>query len=513
MEENHTKIATKNIFYTILLKTYQIVAPFLLQTVFIYQLGIQYVGLNSLFSSVIGILNITELGFGSAAVFALYRPIAEKDISVVCALMNFYKKCYRIIGIIIIIISCILFPFLPKLIKADLPADINLYILYFIQIAGTVTSYLLFAYKSCLLVACQRNDLISKIGIIISTIKYLLQLYILVVYRNYYLYCIIIPVSNVLSNIVTAAIVKRIYPEYRGAGKLQKSQVKFIWNKIKALFIIKIGGVILDSVDNIVISAFLGLSLLGIYNNYFYIFMAIRTITGLLTSSIVSTIGNNIVTKDKKDNYKNFISLSFWNHWIVGWCSISMICLYQDFIKLWIGKENMLEMGVVFLLGLYFYCIQSHQVVGAYKDAAGIWDKDKLRPLCVALTNLVINLLLVKKIGIYGIVLSTIISIVFVNTFWLINNVHKLVFQTNIDKYVKMWLVNVGLTIVVGLFCYSICSVLLVNNLFEFMAKVVVCILIPNILYFIFYYKTKVFKENVYLLKNIFKNILSKKNN
>jgi len=175
MKIERTKNATRNIIFGILLKVYQMLVPFAMRTAMIYLLGVQYLGLNSLFASVLQVLNLAELGVGSAMVFSMYKPIAEDDTDTICALMRLYKIYYRVIGAVVLILGLILLPFIPKLISGDVPADINVYILYLMNLAATVLSYWLFAYKNSVLQAHQRVDVTSKVMLITETIKYGLQ--------------------------------------------------------------------------------------------------------------------------------------------------------------------------------------------------------------------------------------------------------------------------------------------------------------------------------------------------
>ena len=209
-----TKNAIRNILFAILLRIYQIIIPFLIRTIFIYKLGIEYLGLNSLFASILGVLSLAELGFGTAMAYSLYRPIAEQNKSMICALMNFYKIAYRIIGSIILTFGLIMMLFFPKLIKSDVPSDINIYIVYLIQLLGSVSTYYLFAYKSTLFIAHQRNDLVSKVGIIVSTLQYIVQLFVLLYVNNFYIYSMAVPVSAIISNLIIAILADKYYPNY-----------------------------------------------------------------------------------------------------------------------------------------------------------------------------------------------------------------------------------------------------------------------------------------------------------
>lgn len=507
MTESRSKKATRNVFFAIILKVYQIILPFVIRTVFIYTLGIEYLGLNSLFTSILGVLSLAELGFGTALVFSLYEPLAKKDTNTICALMNFYKKCYTAIGLVILSAGLLITPFLPSLIKSDLPSDVNLYILYFIQLLSTVITYLFFAYKNSLLIADQRNDITSKIGIISSTLQYVLQLGSLIFVRNYYAYVIVVPFTTVIGNFITFYLTDKKYPAYRPQGKIDDKLKEKIIQKVKALFVVKIGNVVLNSVDSIVVSAFLGLTILGLYNNYYYVVSSVVGIVGLLTASITSTLGNSIVTESVDKNYKDFKFLSFWNFWIVGWFTICMVCLYQPFMELWVGVDKMLPVGIAVLLSCYFYVLQANQVAGAYKDAAGIWNEDKFRPLLTAGTNLVVNIISVQFIGLYGIVFSTVISLLFVNTPWLIHNVTRLVFKTNGKEYLIMYIKNLMITTLSLVICYLLSSLVPMKGLIKLIGIALICVIVPNICYVICYRKNYYFRMGISRIMPIVKKL------
>lgn len=271
MKIDKTRNASRNITFGILLKVYQIFLPFLMRTIMMYTIGVQYLGLNSLFSSILQVLNLAELGVGSAMVFSMYKPIAEDDENTICALLKLYRLYYRFIGIFILIFGILIIPFLPKLISGNIPSDMNLYILYILNLGATVLTYWLFAYRNSVLQAYQRTDVISKITISTETLKYFLQFIVLLIYKNYYFFLIILLISQVINNIIVAIISKRMFPNLVPKGNLDRNMVKSINNKIRDLFTSKLGYTIVSSADTIVISAFLGLTVLAKYQNYYYI--------------------------------------------------------------------------------------------------------------------------------------------------------------------------------------------------------------------------------------------------
>ena len=382
-----------------------------MRTAMIYLMGVQYLGLNSLFTSALQVLNLGELGVGSAMVFSMYKPIAENDNTTICALMKLYRTYYRVIGLVIAVVGCALIPFIPRLIKSDVPADINIYILYLLNLGTTVLSYWLFAYKNSILQAHQRADVVSKVTLVTSTIQYGSQLFVLWAFHNYYLYVIVMLATQALTNIVTAVCADKLYPQFKPRGKVDKIQVQKINQRIRDLFTSRIGGVVYDSADTIVVSAFLGLTVLAVYQNYFFILNAITGFIAVVFAACTAGIGNSIVMESKEKNYQDLNKFAFIITWIAGFCSACLLCIYQPFMELWVGKDLILSFSAVVCFVIYFFVRQFNALFYLYKDASGMWHEDRLRPLIAALTNLVLNLILVKFIGIYGILLSTVLTI------------------------------------------------------------------------------------------------------
>ena len=339
MRIERTKNATKNIIFGVILKLYQILVPFFIRTAMIYSLGIEYLGLNSLFTSILQVLNLAELGVGSAMVFSMYKPISEDDDKKICALMQLYKIYYRFIGIVVLVVGLILCPFVPYLIKNDLPKDMNIYILYILNLLATVFSYWLFAYKNSILQAHQRQDIISKVTILVNTIQYILQIIAICVIKNYYLYVVFLLLAQIFINVITAYKSNIMYPQYKAYGKLEKEEIKKINRRVRDLFTAKIGGIIVNSADSIVISSFLGLKVLAIYQNYYYILTAIIGIVGVIFSACTAGIGNSLIVESKEKNYNDLKKFTFIIVWIAGFCASSLMCMFQTFMELWVLHE------------------------------------------------------------------------------------------------------------------------------------------------------------------------------
>lgn len=510
MKIQRTKNAERNIVFGAILKAYQIAVPFLMRTAMIYFMGVQYLGLSSLFTSILQVLNLAELGVGSAMVYSMYKPIAEDDETTICALMRLYRLYYRIIGMVIAVVGLVLTPFIPKLISGDLPLELNIYILYLLNLTVTVLSYWLFAYKNSLLQAHQRVDVSSKITLITVTIQYGLQLLVIVTIKNYYFYVLAALGAQALTNVVTAIVATKMYPYYHPVGKLAKSQVQDINHRIRDLFTSKLGGVVVNSVDTIVISAFLGLTTLAIYQNYYYILTAVMGFVGIIFQACTAGIGNSVIMESEEKNFRDLKKFTFLICWIVGCCTCCFLCLYQPFMEIWVGKNLMLEFSAVVCFCAYYFIYEINQLLCTYKDASGMWHEDRLRPLVTAAANLTMNLIMVQFWGIYGIILSTVLSMLFVGTPWLLHNLFTVLFdRSQMLEYLKILLKYVVIIGVSCIACYVASTIVNFSALGNLIYRVVVCSILPNLIYFVFYRKTIEFSQCVKLLDKMTGNKLN----
>ena len=245
MKLERTRNAARNVVFDGTLEIVNMLFPFVIRSVMLHFLGTEYLGLNGLFKSILSFLNLAELGVGSAMVFSMYKPIAEDDTKTICALLRLYRTIYRIIGLIIAAVGLLLMPVLQSLIKGDLPAGMNLYILFLMNLGNTVMTYWLFAYKSSLLQAHQRRDVISKVGLILRMAEYTLKILILVFTRNYYLYLLVQLLCQLAVNVMTAVCATKMYPQYVPGGKLPKEKTVDIFRRVRDLFTSKLSATVL----------------------------------------------------------------------------------------------------------------------------------------------------------------------------------------------------------------------------------------------------------------------------
>lgn len=500
MKLNRTRNASRNLVFGSILKVYQLVVPFVMRTAVIYMLGVEYLGLNSLFTSVLQVLNLAELGVGSAMVYSMYKPIAEDDGQTICALMRLYKLYYRVIGLAIAGIGLLLLPFLPKLISGTVPADINIYVLYLMNLGATVLSYWLFAYKNSILQAHQRVDVTSKVMLLTETIKYVLQFSVLAIFHNYYYFVMVILFTQVLTNVCTAIASNKMYPQYRAKGMLPKAEIRRINRRILDLFTSRVGMVIVNSADTIVISGFLGLAVLAIYQNYFYLITAVIGLISTAFSAVTAGIGNSILVETKEKNFQDFQKFTFLIAWIAGVCVSCFLCLFQLFMRIWVGEALLLEFSIVICLCVYFFLYELNQLMNTVKDAAGIWHEDRFRPLVTALTNLGLNLVMVQFWGLYGIILSTVLSMLFVGMPWLLHNLFTTIFCPQwLFPYLKKLALYVVTVSGAAAITYGLCSLICLPDIPLIAVRLGICCIVPNVVFLAAYHKMTEFKESMCL--------------
>ena len=413
MKFNRTSNAKRAIVSGLLHKLLSMIVPFLMRTLIIYTLGNLYLGLNSLFTSILNALSLAELGVGSALVFAMYKPVADDDKEHVSALLNVYRLAYYVIGSIILIGGLIVVPFLPNIIHGDYPTEINIYIIYLIHLAATVSGYFFQGYRRSLLDAYQRTDIINKVSIALDVLLYTIQAIALLKFQNYYFYVGVAFFRSIIFNLVIWFITKKRFSNIKPVGRITKSERNQILRKTGALIGHKAGGVVVNSVDNILISAYIGLDIVAVYNNYFYIVTALSGLFFMLINGLTSIVGNYIIKEDQSKIVRLFNTMHFYIALMVCICCTCLLNMYQPFISAWVGDESLLPFSSVILFTVYFFIVKIKTVGMLFKDAAGLWEKDALKPYIQIAIDLVIDVILLRTIGINGAIISSIACILF----------------------------------------------------------------------------------------------------
>lgn len=416
---NRVASTARNVAWAIFSRCITTVGPFVVRTFLIYRLGVDYTGLNGLFTSVLQVLNLAELGFSSAIVYSMYSPVAKGETGRVAALLNYYKTIYRVIGIVILAVGLCLMPFLDHLIEGDVPSDVSLYGAFGIYLCNTSLSYLLFAYRQSLLNVHLRNDLVNKAYIIAMSFQYVAQVAVLLAFPNFYLYAAMLPISTVVNNVAASRYAHKLFPQYDGKkikgcypDKATRADIK---KKVSGLMVSKICQTTRTSVDSIIVSAFLGLTTVGMYTNYLLVVSAVSGILATITNSIGPSIGNSVATESREKNYGDLRLFTFIYAMVAIVCTACMLCLYQPFMGVWVGDGLMLPFSMVLLFAAYFYALTMGDIRTLYVSATGIWWELRWRSIVEAVSNIVLSLALVQVLGLPGVMLGTLISLFFIN--------------------------------------------------------------------------------------------------
>jgi len=489
MQLDVKKNTKRNIVFGVINKTVLMILPFIVKTVIKTTLGVEYLGLNSLFSSILQVLSVTELGFSTAVIYNMYKPIATGDNHTVCALLHFYRKVYRIIGIAILGIGLCLIPFLDYLVKGSYPDDANLKALYLIYLSNSVISYFMFSYLSSILVAYQREDINSITNLVVQTSLQLCQVVVLCLTKNYYLFLILMPAFTIINNLWIAYIVKKMYPQYRCVGSLDDVIKRDLKKLVEGTFVQKACAVTRNSLDSICISAFLGLSMTGIYNNYYSIFHGVTLFLMIVGTSLMGGVGNHVATKTMEENYEELETVDFLYMTLSGWCTVFLLCLSQPFMTMWMGKDMLMPIAVVVEMCLYFYVSHLGDMKMLYTSANGLWWHHRWRSIIETLMNLALNIGLGMLFGVYGIVAATIISLLSCNFVWGTGITFNLYFnEKRINKYFKYQGLYFAVNTFVCIITFLISSAFSSSTLFlTLVLRFGLCVVIPATMYYLIY--------------------------
>ncbi|MDD4036734.1 MAG: oligosaccharide flippase family protein [Bacilli bacterium] len=479
---------------------------FVSRTIFIKTLGTEYLGISGLFTNILNILSISELGIGAAIVYSLYKPLSEKDTYKIHSIMNYLKKSYFIIGCVILVLGSSLIPFLPYIIKGstDLVYINNIYLLYLFQ---SVSSYWFFAYKSALLRADQKEYIINIANYIIIAITTLIQVMILLLFKSFIIYIIIGVTSNIFKNIILACRVNILYPYLKRKKNivLLKEDKKAINKNIFGLTMYKISSTVLTSTDNIIISSFIGINIVGLFSNYTLITNTVSLFVRIIFSSFISSIGNLYVSESKEKSEQIFRCINFLNFWVYGTCSVCLLILIKPFITLWLGQSFLLDSYVALFIVIDFLTAGLQSAVISYKDACGLFWQGKYRPIASAALNIIFSIVLVKPLGITGVFLGTIISR-FLSTWWFDPwLVHKYAFNISPIRYYFRYfrsLIIVAITIII---VYIICIPFQTVSFLNLIIKGIICVVTPNILFYILFKNSFEFEYIINKIKDLFK--------
>lgn len=505
MEKSRTSKSVKNIWYSFIFQLVTLLSNFVMKTVFIKFLGIQYTGVSTLFTDILTVLSMAELGFGVAIAYTLYRPLHLKDDLQVAKLMKLYKRIYRIIAGVIMLAGCCCLPLIPLVVK-DVP-DIkeSLYVIFILFIVKTASSYL-FIYKATLLEANQQKSVASGVGIIFCIFSTAIEAVILVVFREYLLYLAVSIVLTILKNFVVSKIADRHFPilKERCDEELTKEEKSEIFGNVRALAIYKVSGALQKGIDSIIISTVLGTGMVGFLSYYRLIVNNVDGLFGQIFESMKPSVGNLVASESVERQFSVFNFMSFAAFVIGNFIAASLLVLLNPFIELWLGAEFLLDMGIVIMLVADAYIITMVRPYENFRVANGLFVQGKYRPAIMCIINIVLSIIFAKIWGIFGVLLATVISRISTHVWydpWLI---YRKVFHRPFIGYIKKR--GFYLLVVIANCCLTWFAASLVstgNAWFDFILKAVFCVVIPNFIVCILFFKSDNFKQGMGYLKNI----------
>lgn len=500
---SRTRNSIKNSTWGLIVQVVILFINFIVRKIFIYFLGIEYLGINGLFVNLLTMLSFAELGIGTAIVYSMYKPIAQNDNEKIKSLMKLYKKSYKIIGAVIAILGIIILPFLQYIIKDNSNIkDLN--IIYTLFLFNTVMSYF-YVYKKSLLIADQRSYICNKINMYFSIIKGICQIFILYFTRSYIFYMIIQVILTILENVVISFVADKLYPflKEKEIVKLKKSELNDIFKNIKSLVVYKFGHIVLDGTDNIIISSFLGIQYVGILSNYTMIIYAISSLLSQLINSLTASVGNLVATESKARQEDVFNNITFLTFILYGISSICIYALINPFIRLWLGSEFLLSNYITLVLVSNYYINGILSASWIYRGTKGLFVYGKYRPLISAIINIVLSIILLKYIGLLGVLLGTLITRVITNLWfdpWII---YKFGFQKSVWRYYKKIVVYTLITFIIGLISFQITNYINIVSYIQWLMTAILCMIICGLTIYVIFRNTNEFKYYKLVLKNV----------
>lgn len=495
-----------NIIYQFLI----ILISFITRRIFIETLGMEYLGISGLFSNLLEILALAELGIGSAMSFSMYKNIAKKDYRKLQALNSYYKILYNRIALIVLIIGLAFLPFLKYIINVE--SDINnIEIYYLISLLNSVFSYL-FVYKTTIVNADQSGYKLKIINIVFEFLKAFLQIISLVIFKNYILFLLVQIISTLVSNFVKSSITGNLYPFIKEKAELEVEEKKNIWTNIKSMFYYKVGGVLMDSTDNILISMLINTTTVGIYSNYIMIFNKIGAIIALFFDSIMASIGNLNATTSKNKQYSMHKLLDLMASIFYTIASVGIYHLMEDVITAISGTDEfLLDKSILILSVISFYITGIIRPNYMYRNTSGLFKLGKNAMLVCSILNIVLSIIFGNMFGLFGIILATIMSRLFTNVWYEPFLLYKYFFDKSPKHYYINQIYKIILCILMTLILIPVMNLIIIENLYvRIFIKFIICMVFCSVILFLIYRKNQEFKYLVTKIYEILKSIQNK---
>lgn len=486
------KYAKRNVIYGTITYVVLMLLTFINRRIFIDMLGQDMAGLQGLLQNVLSFLNLVESGVGMAIMFSLYKPFAEDDRIQIKSTVNLYSKIYKVSGTIVLVSGIIISGFLGIFVKNQIPID-YVRICFILYVIDTTLTYY-FSYKTCMLYASQRGYVISIWDFVFKFIRGAVQIAVLFIFKSFIAYIAIQIITNIAYLITINYIVEKTFPWFKSTKVDEVKNKNSIVKNIKALFIHKIGSFVVFGTDNILISYFLNLKTVAMYTNYNMVISFCQNFINKIFDGLTASIGNLLTEGDSEKSFNIFKKLMFLNFWISSFVTISLYNAFSDFITLWIGKEYILEDMVVIVLLANFYITTMRMCIDKFKESGGLYYEDRYAPIFEVTINLIFSIILVKKIGLVGVFIGTLISNLSV-IFWVKPKiVFNKVFKRSLTQYIGRYIYYLAIGTVPLVLTRFIGNFINIENvIFSFLVEVILNVVVINLTYLVIFHRSEEF--------------------
>ena len=466
-----------------------------IRTIFIYYLSIDYMGLNGLYSNILNILNLAELGFGTAITYNLYKPVADDDKERIKSLVKLYKVIYRVIGLVVLILGLSVIPFLGYIIKDAPNISENLTVIYLLYLAQVIGTYF-YGYKRDVFLVYQKDYVNKIIDFVFNVIKAIIQIVILVVTQNYILYLLTFILTTILANVVISIVANRKYPflKDKDVKKISKSELKEIFNNVKSLIIYKLGTVIQNGTDNILLTMLVNLAAVGMYSNYNTVILAVNGAIWTLLTGMKGSIGNLNAKETNERKEEVLLQVNFVSSYLYGVICVCLAVLLNPFVTIWIGKEYLfpittvvLIVGAIYLKGIEFPML-------TYRNTLGIFKEGRIAPLILSIINIVLSIVLGKIYGVPGIFLATILSMCMTTVWYNPFILYKKKLGKSPKKYYLNTIFYACCTAIVFIICFKVNEYIQLTGILGFIIRSGIIFILSNLIMIILVCRKKEFK-------------------
>lgn len=481
------------------------------KTVFIKTLGTEFLGINGLFTNIFLLLSFAEFGIGTVMGYSLYEPIIKENTEKITDIYKFFKKIYTIMSVLIMSIGLLIIPMLKFMVNTKV--TVTKVALYFILFLISITINNMNIYKTHIIIADQKKYIIWLYEFFFDVIALILQIIFLLLTKNYILYLVVVLVKNILFSFSVTKKINRLYPFLNDKityNTISEKEKQNITKKIRAVFVYKFARSLLTGTDNIIISVLVGTVWVGYYSNYDLIIMGVLSLVTTFNEAISASVGNLLVKEKVENQYKIFNITQAINHWIAGFTSTCLYVLFQDFITLWIGKEYLFDWRIVLVIIFNYYLNCTRNSVKVFREAAGIFDKVKYIMILAAVINIILSIFMGTILGVFGVLLATSITTLSTYYWYEAKLLMEIQFGYSVKIYLKGQIKAFSLTMI-SIFITTLC-VRVINEvtISTFIMKMCICIVVPNIFYFMVLKKEEEFQEVFMMIVRNFKRLTNR---